>query len=334
MKHFESHFEEYVLTCKANNFHSELEKYFAEIPSDLESMKNVILFGRPGCGKYTQSLLLVNKFSPSSLKYEKKLTVQSNKKEYLIKISDVHFEIDMSLLGCNSKQLWHEMYNQIIDIVSGRASKQGIILCKNMQCINNDLLDVLYSYMQNNSLINRSICIRYVFITESICFFPDTILNCSETVSIGNPSVTKLKKHVNRYCSNNHLKYTNNVSNIKSLYIKDLDVESVQEKIIANIVELMRGTISEIDFKTVRESIYELFIYEADLHTCVWKILANLVDLKLVDNSNVCRVILETQNFLKLYNNNYRPIYHVERYLFILMKIVEREPDCDLKSGA
>ena len=32
------------------------------------------------------------------------------KKQYTFKISDIHFEIDMELLGCNAKVLWNEVY--------------------------------------------------------------------------------------------------------------------------------------------------------------------------------------------------------------------------------
>ena len=41
------------------------------------------------------------------LKYERKMKFNfQNKREFLIKISDIHFEIDMELLGCNAKLLW------------------------------------------------------------------------------------------------------------------------------------------------------------------------------------------------------------------------------------
>jgi len=33
-------------------------------------------------------------------------------------------------------------------------------------------------------------------------------------------------------------------------------------------------------------------------------------------------IMLKTYSFLKYYNNNYRPIYHLESYLFYLMRII------------
>ena len=61
------------------------------------------------------------------------------KKQYVFKISDIHFEVDMELLGCNAKVLWNEIYKAILDILSTRPSHSGIILCKNFHKIHNEV---------------------------------------------------------------------------------------------------------------------------------------------------------------------------------------------------
>ena len=66
---------------------------------------------------------------------KKKISVSFNKNTYFFKISDIHFEIDLSLLGCNSKLLWNQVYNQIIDIILAKSENIGIIVCKNFQDI-------------------------------------------------------------------------------------------------------------------------------------------------------------------------------------------------------
>ena len=84
------------------------------------------------------------------LKYEKKISVNFNKQSYFFKISDIHYEVDMSLLGCNSKIIWHEIYCQIIDIITIKTEKIGYIVCKNFHAIHNELLEIFYSYMQKH----------------------------------------------------------------------------------------------------------------------------------------------------------------------------------------
>ena len=79
----------------------------------------------------------------------KKITINYNSKyEHIIKISDIHYEVDISLLGCNAKILWNEIFQHIMDIILSKQVKQGIIVCKNFQDIHTELLDIFYSYMQ------------------------------------------------------------------------------------------------------------------------------------------------------------------------------------------
>ena len=128
MKFYETHFDEYVSSSNKNNLHPKLEKIINKFPKNIETLKNVIIYGPSGVGKYTQALKMIKPYSQSELKYEKKIIITFNKKQYFFKISDIHYEIDMSLLGCNSKLLWHDIYQQIIDSVSAKPHKSGIIL--------------------------------------------------------------------------------------------------------------------------------------------------------------------------------------------------------------
>ena len=131
MKFLESHFEEYINSNKKISLHPKLNKLYESFPEKICDLKNMIFYGPKGVGKYTQVLSCIKKYSNSDLKYEKRITVNYEKDQYIIlKISDIHYEVDMLLLGCNSKLLWNEMYNQIIDIVSARVEPYGIIVCK------------------------------------------------------------------------------------------------------------------------------------------------------------------------------------------------------------
>jgi hypothetical protein len=128
-----------------------------------QPIKNTIFYGPSGVGKYTQVLKKIKTYSPSELKYEKKMTVTYNKQSYVFKISDIHYEVDMSLLGCNSRLLWHEIYQQILDSISAKNEKSGIIVCKYFHEIHSELLENFYSYMQKNYASN--IEIKFILIT-------------------------------------------------------------------------------------------------------------------------------------------------------------------------
>ena len=109
MKYYETSFVEYVQAVERYNIHPELQSTFSNFPKDIYKIENLILYGPSGVGKYSQLLRLLKNYSPSGLKYDKRITVATDKQEYIYRISDIHYEIDMALLGCNSKTLWHEV---------------------------------------------------------------------------------------------------------------------------------------------------------------------------------------------------------------------------------
>ena len=91
MKFHETTFEEYLISNKKLNLHPKLEKLYKSLPRNIEDLKNIIFYGPAGVGKYTQMLTLINRYSPSQLKYEKKLSVTYNKNTYFFKISSTIF---------------------------------------------------------------------------------------------------------------------------------------------------------------------------------------------------------------------------------------------------
>ena len=317
MKFFESHFEEYINEVSKFNLHTKLEKCYKRFPNTLEKFGNLMFYGPSGVGKYSQMLYLIKKYSQTNLKYEKKLTLTYDKKQYFFKISDIHYEIDMSLLGCHSKLLWHDIYQQIVDILSAKNNKTGIIVCKNFHNINSELLENFYSYMQDNNLL--SVNIKYILLTEVVSFIPDTILNCCEIIHISRPSRIAYTKCSKQKFSNDI--QIENIINIKHLHTKNYELmhshKIICDKILKKMIE-----INELKFILFRDLLYDIFIYNLNITDCIWYILTNLTKLKKINSENMSPILLKTYNFLKYYNNNYRPIYHLESYLFYLISII------------
>ena len=317
MKFLETHFEEYTSEVSKMNLHPKLVKCYDRFPQSIEKLGNLIFYGPSGVGKYSQMLYAIKKYSPTELKYEKKLSLTYDKKQYFFKISDIHYEIDMSLLGCNSKLLWHDIYQQIVDILSTKNTKTGIIVCKDFHNIHSELLENFYSYIQdNNSML---IDIKFILLTEEISFIPDPILNCCEVIYIPRPTKVAYTK-----CSKKKLPNDmkiENIVNIKYLHtgINELmyPYKIICNKIIKEIVE-----IDDLKFLKFRDLLYDIFIYNLDITDCIWYILTNLITTGKIKRKNMSQILIKTHIFLKYYNNNYRPIYHLESYLFYLTSII------------
>ena len=320
MKHYESHFEEYTSASHKCNLHPKLFKMFKKFPTSIQNLKNLIFFGPSGVGKYTQMLSCISKYSPSDLKYEKKISVNFNKQSYFIRISDIHYEVDMSLLGCNSKILWHEIYLQIIDIIYAKGeSKSGIIVCKYFNEIHSELLENFYSYMQQN--IALCINIKFILITEQLSFIPDNILNCCEVIHVSRPSKSLYNKVLKEKLSPKFSLV--NITNIKNIHCFDnhlmMPYKMICNKITDNLINL-----NDLKFLKFRDVLYDIFIYNLDITQCIWYILSNLVEQNQFKEGDLSEILILTYEFFQYYNNNYRPIYHLEKYFFSLVRIIHQ----------
>lgn len=312
MKYYETHFEEYV---QKDSLHPKLEKIYNKFPEKLSNLKNLIFFGPSGVGKYTQMLKSIQNYSPSDLKYEKRISLVYNKQQFFFKISDIHYEVDMSLLGCNSKLLWHDIYMQIVDSISAKADKSGIIVCKYFNEIHSELLENFYSYMQKNT--SSCVDLKFILLTEELSFIPDNILNCCEIIHIARPTKSAYTKCLSLP---NKIRIEN-ITNIKVLHLYNEDL-MLQYKIICNKIIDQMINIKELQFLKFRDILYDIFIYNLDITECIWYILSELVEQKMICTKDLSNVILKTYCFFQYYNNNYRPIYHLENYLLYLVKII------------
>lgn len=317
MKFYETHFEEYIESNESMDLHPNLKLLYEQFPESLNNFRNLIFYGPKGVGKYTQMLSAIKRYSPSGLKYEKKLSVTYNKNLYLFKISDIHFELDMSLLGCQSKMLWNEVYSQITDIISAKSEKAGIIVCKYFHEIHSELLETFYSYMQ--TLNHQSITLKFVLLTEQLSFIPDNIINCCQVISVPRPT----KNQYNKCLKMKLTKETKleQITNIKNTQAGITQLMRPHEIICNKIIEQILN-VETIKFNYFRDLLYEIFIYDLDISECIWFILNNLIEINMISKSDMSDILIRTFTFLQYYNNNYRPIYHLENYIFYIVSKV------------
>jgi hypothetical protein len=391
MKYYETHFEEYTKSVEEYNLHPEMLPIYEKFPKSIANLGNLIFYGPTGIGKYSQVLTLLKKYSPSELKYDKKILIQTDKQDYTYRISDIHYEIDMALLGCNSKLVWHEIFFQIIDIISVKAEKTGIIVCKNFHLIHGELLETFYSYIQQYNYPYSNIHIQFILITEHISFFPNKILNCCQIIHIERPSIEKyknlftitnkstnilsngkskkLREHsllfgqsttqdetatiYNSVLENENETFIQKISNLKKPHKQESDkitaiMNHMNPEYIINIKELKSFTlidttkeipkdifniicdniIKEIEnpkkiiFTSFRDVLYDILIYNLDVTECIWYILCYFINEGKIKESDSSAILSKTYIFLKYYNNNYRPIYHLESiFFYFIIKI-------------
>jgi Cdc6-like AAA superfamily ATPase len=313
MKFLDTHFDNYIQSSDSVSLHPTLKNKFDTFPANISDLKNIILYGPSGVGKYTQLLNIIKRYSPSELKYEKKLTVTYNKINYYFKISDIHFEIDMSLLGCNSKLLWNDIHTNIIDVLSARTNKNGIIVCKNFHKIHSELLECFYSYIQHT---NTNINLIYIIVTEQVSFLPDNIVNNFHIISIPRPLKTNYNKILVEKLPVNY--DLSSIHNIKNLLTNTPSFDVNITKYVEKLYNLI-GNPKELSFIHFRDVIYDIFIYDMEIGHVVLLLLKHINEKQNVSLETMSSIYIETYSFLQYYNNNYRPIYHLENYLYSLI---------------
>lgn len=308
MSFYETHFSQYLDSITKFNLHPsfiKLYETFYNYPS------NIIFYGPQGIGKYSQAILLLSYFSPSNLKYEKKISITMDKNEYIFKISDIHIEIDFAILGCNSKIIWNEFFEYLNNIVCTNNYSRFFILTKNFNIIYNELHDVFYSYLQTATF--RKYKLFFIMLAYDISFIHPSIMTSSYILFFKRPSKNNYNK-ITDYAKNT---YINNIISIKALKANiSIDYNSFTQHLFNMI------TSRDIDFFEFRNILYNILIYNIDLHLCIWDIVKKFSKL----HKNCCSIDYPFLifNFYLHFNNNYRPIYHLELFFVSLINEHQR----------
>jgi hypothetical protein len=261
----------------------------------------------------------------------------------------------MSLLGCNSKTLWHELFFQIVDIVSVKPDKIGIIICKNFHQIHSELLEIFYSYMQHYNHSHTNIYIKFIILTEHVSFLPYTIINSCHLIKVQRPSIEKCKCliHKNSNTDEPHIdKFINRITYSKTASLTSIVgpslLDDIESKDVLNLKDIKffdllndkttpqnipedifnivcdkiiydMSAIKKNNFIEFRESLYNILTYNLDVADCIWYILSHFISTGSLNTLETSKIIDRTYTFLKYYNNNYRPIYHLESMLFYIV---------------
>jgi hypothetical protein len=296
------HFDEYF---KEPELHSaELVEYVQQL-----DLGNTIFYGPPGVGKYSLILKHICKYSDSKLKYSRKITITFDTKTYQFQMSDVHYEIDMAIFTYNSKLLWHEIYQQFVDIITTKG-KRGIILCKNFHEINNEMLDNFYNYMQHP-------LITFIIMTEHASFIPDNIIQSCNMVYVPRPS----KEQYETVCALPEEGDGSGGVDISTIInIKCPSMTANHIPICKQIIKYMEDH-ATFDHFTFRNYIYLLLVYNIDIYSSVWYILNHFISAKHFPLPVITDITEHLIKFLHLYNNNHHNIYHIEYFLCYLQNV-------------
>jgi|SaaInlStandDraft_1057018.scaffolds.fasta_scaffold47877_1 hypothetical protein len=318
MKYHETHFQDYLKQKELYNVHED-----RNVNND-SFISHTLIYGPSGSGKYSESLKLIQNYSKTNLKMEKKMEYQTEKGTFFYKISDIHFEIDIDLLGCNAKQNLTDIFIQITEIVVLRPDRKGIILCKNFDKIHIEIVNLFYNFLYYEKTCNISnIELKFVILTNTISFIPYNILHICDIICLDKPNTAEYTKLLEVNAKNTNATDISDYefTNLKELYYykKQLNHNDNFDTISRNIIQFILDCDSKTDLCEFRECLYEILTYNIDIEECFYFVLCYFSENELLNDNCVSEIIQDLNNKIKYYNNNYRPIYHIERLFYSIL---------------
>jgi hypothetical protein len=248
-----------------------------------EQSHNLLFYGSVESKLYSYAIKYVQQQSPSQLTYEKKMTVSFNNDEYIYRISDVHIEINFEFLGCIAKNLWAAIYHNIEQLAGNR---KFIVLCRNFCSVNNELIDNFYTYMnQSKSTIN------FIFLVNNISCLPKELVDSCNIIPLKRISNSKLK------------------------------IESVKTDFVNNVFSFIKNR-KTFTIKALRGILYDILIYQIDIYDFFYNLMKKISQELKPSQEKMFKLLNEINNILKLFNNNYRSIYHLENMVLSIITIL------------
>jgi hypothetical protein len=202
-------------------------------------------------------------------------------------------------------------------------------------------LDIFYSYIQH--FHHSPIKIVFFLMMEHVSFLPPSIYAVCHHLSIGRPSKTLYKRMIEETYREkeggveNAIKINrildvvslNEIMNIKELrgFVHISQTHEIPKdifNIICDTIIREMSVPSTISFTHFRDLLYDILTYNLDMTECLWYILTHFIERGLLTPEDVSLLLDKSFFFLKHYNNNYRPIYHIESILFYIINKVHR----------
>jgi hypothetical protein len=109
------------------------------------------------------------------------------------------------------------------------------------------------------------------------------------------------------------------ITNIKALKSNTTELTEPHENICICIGDIILSPDAQLKYDELRERLYDLLTYDINIQECVWSILRRLLQEGSLLPEMMDDIMIRTYTFFQYFNNNYRPIYHLENFVLLLV---------------
>ena len=110
---------------------------------------------------------------------------------------------------------------------------------------------------------------------------------------------------------------------IKKVKGDECHVNNTKETLIKKVTKMI--TQENVSLFQLREHLYAFLTLNYRIHDCFSKIIFSLIESAYIHENNIHLVLKIYNKFTEKYNNNYRPIYHLESFILFLINLKNKQ---------
>ena len=304
--------------------------------TDQISAHNKIFYATDESTSYNMIRQCIMTRNGDTLGHEHVIPIETSKMSYNMRISDTHYEVDIMLLGCNHKQLWDEIFVKIHDIIRSKpvGSRCGTVVARGFQHIHPDLHDVFYGYIQR---MRHDHCVDISFYLQTTCisFIHRNILDSCEHVNVkkrwamrdeSNSPISKKSmctppSPLRKSLSSTKMKELVDSDNASYDIYNIMHVKTCNELVDVILTDYTVSKDIPMVF-AVRDKLYDMMFMCLDPHMCMWCVVCSIIEALDSTDCEVFEMVDAYTRCFSGFNTNYRPIYHLERFIICMIRIV------------
>lgn len=157
------------------------------------------------------------------------------------------------------------------------------VVCLHFNNVQGELLDVMYAFLNRPR-------ITFLFLSDQISFLPPSILNLVKIVR----------------------SKSSNTSTYNTMFKTRMD----------EMIEWITHD-EEHSFLEWREKAYQILIWNDSIHDSFSYMMEKLIEKEYIEEKHLNTVFSNYYDIIYMYNNNYRTIYHLERFIIFLRNLKE-----------
>ena len=306
-------------STKYISFHPEILTKLDKIQSSSKlRQSNLVFFGPNAVGKRTLAVRYICAYHKTNgLACKKTILVKLSKRDFPLKISKLHIELDPSNILNNCRQNWDKVFETIKDITLSSPTHQKFIILHNVEKTNQDILNCLYAYMQN---LEPNIRLQFIILTSSLISLPFSITQRCQCIRVKRPSRNKIINQLG-----NSLDYKAHSDRLETLYNYPFGVKENDPAFICLIDMVMNKAtkFNDADIMDLRNHLYHLQIDKCGCQELPREITKALAPHISPDTKSELGKHLGS--IVQGLAYAYRPIYHLENLVLYLSSQIHEE---------